>query len=342
MVDFLNAWLIGGGLVVGLIFGVIVQRQRFCMVAAVGNLVLMRDWRHIQAFLAAFAVAIAGTQWLEASRLVPVAESAYRVASVDWLGAGAGGLMFGFGATLAGGCAARTLVRAAEGSYGAWIALVMFSLAAAVTQFGALSEARMALSNLSAHALSANDSSLAVVLGISPVVAGAVAAIACMGTLMVVGRGAHDRRLIMGGATIGALVVAAWWITGNLARDEFTLVRPSSLNISGPLARITYYLAGDGLTGLGFGIAFVIGIAAGSTASALLGGTFRWQAPDARYIPNYLVGGALMGVGSITAGGCNIGQGLSGVSTLAIGSLIAAGAIFSGAVLGVKWLERKT
>ena len=200
----------------------------------------------------------------------------------------------------------------------------------------------MALSNLSAHALSANDSSLAVVLGISPVVAGAVAAIACMGTLMVVGRGAHDRRLIMGGATIGALVVAAWWITGNLARDEFTLVRPSSLNISGPLARITYYLAGDGLTGLGFGIAFVIGIAAGSTASALLGGTFRWQAPDARYIPNYLVGGALMGVGSITAGGCNIGQGLSGVSTLAIGSLIAAGAIFSGAVLGVKWLERKT
>ena len=73
MVDFLNAWLIGGGLVVGLIFGVIVQRQRFCMVAAVGNLVLMRDWRHIQAFLAAFAVAIAGTQWLEASRLVLVA-----------------------------------------------------------------------------------------------------------------------------------------------------------------------------------------------------------------------------------------------------------------------------
>jgi hypothetical protein len=342
MDDFYNGWLIGGGLVVGLIFGAIVQRQRFCMVAAVGNLVLMRDWRHIQAFLAAFAVAIAGTQWLEASGLVPVAESAYRAARIDWLGAGAGGLMFGFGATLAGGCAARTLVRAAEGSYGAWLALIMFTLAAAVTQFGALSTMRMTLSDLSAYALSTRDSSLAVVLGVSPVVAGVMALVVCLGILMVVGRGAHDRRLIMGGAAIGALVVAAWWVTGNLARDEFTLVQPSALIISGPLARIAYFLTSDSRPGLGFGLAFVIGTMAGGTASALLGGTFRWQAPDARYIPNYLVGGALMGVGSITAGGCNIGQGLSGVSTLAIGSLVAAGAIFSGAVLGVKWLERKT
>ncbi len=342
MDDFLNGWLIGGGFIIGLVFGAIVQRQRFCMVAAIGNLVLMRDWRHIQAFLAALAVAIAGTQWLEASGLVPVAESAYRGARVDWLGAGAGGLMFGFGATLAGGCAARTLVRAAEGSYGAWIALLTFALAAAVTQFGALSTTRMALSDLSAYTPGAADSSLAVALGVSPAVAGAIAAVVCAGMLIAVGRGRHDRGLIMGGAAIGALVVAAWWVTGNLARDEFTIVQPSALNISGPLARMAYYLTSDGRTGLGFGIAFVIGTAAGGAASALLGGTFRWQAPDGRYLPNYLAGGALMGVGAIMAGGCNIGQGLSGVSTLAIGSLVAAGAIFSGAVLGVKWLERKT
>ena len=83
MDDILNGWLIGGGFVVGLVFGAIAQRQRFCMVAAVANLVMMRDWRQAHAFLAAFAVAIAGTQGLEASGLVPVAESAYRVARVD-------------------------------------------------------------------------------------------------------------------------------------------------------------------------------------------------------------------------------------------------------------------
>ena len=342
MDDILNGWLIGGGFVVGLVFGAIAQRQRFCMVAAVANLVMMRAWRQAHAFLAAFAVAIAGTQGLEASGLVPVAESAYRVARVDWLGAGAGGLIFGFGAALAGGCAARTLVRAAEGSYGAWIALLMFALTAAVTQFGMLSTARMTLSDVSAYTLNADDSSLAALAGIPPAVAGVIAAFVCLGALMLVGRGAHNRRLILGGAAIGALVVSAWWVTGHLARDEFTIVRPSALNISGPLARITYVLTTDGRAGLGFGIAFVIGTLAGSAASALVGGTFRWQVPDARFIPNYLTGGALMGIGSITAGGCNIGQGLSGVSSLAIGSLIAAGAIFFGAVLGVKWLERKT
>ena len=335
-------WLHGGGFLVGLAFGAIVQRQRFCMVAAVGNFVIMRDWRHIHAFLAAFAVAIAGTLWLEAGGFVRVAESVYRSPSFDWLGASAGGLLFGFGATLAGGCAARTLVRAAEGSLGAWIALLTFALAAAITQFGILSTPRMTISDLTAVTLSSGDSSLATLLGISPGVAGILAAIACIGMLTTVGRGTHDRHLIAGGAMIGALVVAAWWITGNLARDEFSVVPPSALNISGPLARMMHYpMAGNG-TEIGFGIPFVLGTTAGAAASALLRGTFGWQAPEARYIPNYLVGGAMMGVGAITAGGCNIGQGLSGVSTLAAGSLIAASAIFAGAILGVKWLERRT
>lgn len=341
MGDEWSLWLTGGGFLIGLIFGAIVQRQRFCLVAAVGNLILMRDWRHAHAFLAAFAVAIAGTQWLEASGMVTVAESAYRQASVDWLGASAGGLLFGFGATLAGGCAARTLVRAAEGSFGAWIALLTFALFAAIAQFGILSTARATLAGLSAVVVSAGDSSLPLLLGISPAVAGMLAVIICLGALMIVGRGAHQRNMIAGGAAIGALVVAAWWITGNLARDGFTVSQPSALNISGPLARLMYYLVTGSSADPGFGVSFVIGTAAGATLSALLSGTFRWQAPEARYIPNYLVGGAFMGLGAITAGGCNIGQGLSGVSTLAMGSLLAAVAIFTGAILGVKWLERR-
>jgi hypothetical protein len=336
-----SLWLQGGGLVTGLIFGAIVQRQRFCMVAAIGNLVLMRDWRHVHAFLAAFAVAIAGTQWLEAGALVPVAESAYRQARFDWLGATVGGLVFGFGATLAGGCAARLLVRSAEGSFGAWIALFAFAVTAAVTQFGALAGAREHLANLSAISLSTGDSSLAVLLHIPPGVAGIIVAILCVIWLVIAGRGAHDRRLIIGGAAVGALVVLAWWVTGNLARDEFTRLPPSALNISGPLARITHALVTGNSFGAGFGIPFVLGTAAGALTSAFVTGTLRWQLPEARFIPYQLTGGAMMGLGAALAGGCNIGQGLSGVSTLSVGSFAAASAIFAGAVLGVKWLERQ-
>jgi len=336
-----NPWLPGGGLIVGLAFGAIVQRQRFCMVAAIGNLLLMRDWRHVQAFLAALAVAIAGTQWLEASALVPVAESAYRIGRFDWLGATSGGLLFGFGAVLAGGCAARTLVRAAEGGLGAWVALIAFAAAATVTQYGTLADFRLRLADWSALALNGGDSSIAALLNISPWLAGAVAAAVCTAVIGITWRGSHDRRLIGGGAAIGGLVVIAWWLTGSLAQDAFAPTQPSALAISGPVARVTHYLITGGTLGSGFGIPFVAGTALGASISALVSGTFRWQRPQTRAIPNYLAGGLLMGFGAMVAGGCNIGQGLSGVSTLAAGSLLAAGAIFAGAVLGVKWLEHR-
>ena len=336
-----NPWLLGGGLIIGLAFGVIVQRQRFCMVAAVGNLLLMRDWRHVQAFLAALAVAIAGTQWLEAGALVPVAESAYRTGRFDWVGASAGGLLFGFGAVLAGGCAARTLVRAAEGSLGAALTLIAFAAAAAAAQYGTLADWRQRLADVSAITVGRGDSSVAALLNISPWVTGAAAATLCTAVIGITWRGSHDRRLIGGGAAIGGLVVIAWWLTGSLAQDAFAPSRPSALAISGPLARVAHYLITDGTLSPGFGIPFVAGTALGSAISALITGTFRWQRPRTRAIPDYLAGGVLMGFGAMVAGGCNIGQGLSGVSTLAAGSLLAAGAIFAGAVLGVKWLERR-
>jgi uncharacterized protein len=52
---------------------------------------------------------------------------------------------------------------------------------------------------------------------------------------------------------------------------------------------------------------------------------------------NHLVGGALMGVGGVTALGCTIGQGISGVSTLSLGSFLALASIIGGAVLALRY-----
>ena len=137
----LNVWLVAGGLIVGAIFGIIIQRFRFCMVAATGNFVLIKDNRQVLAFVAALLVAISGTQILEFTDTVAIADSSYRNSQLDWFGASLGGLIFGIGAVFAGGCATRTLIRSAEGSTQALIALVAFMLFAAFTQFGFLESA---------------------------------------------------------------------------------------------------------------------------------------------------------------------------------------------------------
>jgi hypothetical protein len=86
---------------------------------------------------------------------------------------------------------------------------------------------------------------------------------------------------------------------------------------------------------------FVAGILAGAFLMALKSGLFKISVQDKTVLLRASLGGLMMGVGAMLAGGCNIGQGLSGVSTLSVESILAAIFIFMGAALGVKWLEGK-
>ena len=133
MRDIIIPWGAGGGLTLGLLFGVLAQRSRFCVVAALSNLWLMHDRRHINAWLSALAVALLGTTALERLDLVSIADSSYRRPSVDRPALLGGGLVLGYGAILAGGCATRTLIRVREGNLGALITLLTFALAGMAT-----------------------------------------------------------------------------------------------------------------------------------------------------------------------------------------------------------------
>ncbi|MFO7603469.1 MAG: YeeE/YedE thiosulfate transporter family protein, partial [Gammaproteobacteria bacterium] len=175
----MNTWLIGGGAITGVIFGVLLQRFRFCMVAAVSNWILIKDRRQVGVFVAALLVAIAGTQYLEISGWVDISQASYRNAQLDWLGVILGGLLFGVGATLAGGCATRTVVRFAEGNMQSLIALFSFMFFAAITQFGWLEGARLGMTRATAVNLK-TDAGLASMLSISPTL---VATVVVLGLL---------------------------------------------------------------------------------------------------------------------------------------------------------------
>jgi len=87
-----------------------------------------------------------------------------------------------------------------------------------------------------------------------------------------------------------------------------------------------------------FGIAGVLGMLAGSAAYAVASKTFRWEGfGSVEDVANHIVGGVLMGFGGVTALGCTIGQGLTGISTLAVGSIITFAAIIAGCVAAVRY-----
>ena len=89
---------------------------------------------------------------------------------------------------------------------------------------------------------------------------------------------------------------------------------------------------------LTLGVVSTLGVMAGSWLMAMATRTFRWEGfRGVEDTANHLVGALLMGVGGVTAMGCTIGQGLSGLSTLAVGSVLALAAIMAGAVLGLRW-----
>ncbi len=341
MEEELNFWLIGGGAIIGLLFGAVVQRSRFCLVAAVSNLVLVKDHSHLHAYMAALAVAILGTAVLEQGGWVAIADSAYRAPSLNWSGALLGGLVFGFGAMLAGGCATRTVVRVAEGNLGALVALLGFAGGAMATLYGVLGPTRGWLMTNTATPLAGGDGSLAVLLGAPQwLVAGAAVGL-CLAVILLLGEPRKGIGMILAGVLIGLLITAGWWTTGYLALDEFTETRPTSVSISGPVARAGLYVVTSQSTGAYFGLALIVGILAGGLLMALAYRRFHWVPPDGSRVGAYLTGGILMGVGAILAGGCNIGNGLTGASTISLHSLMAFAAIVVGMRAGLWWLQRQ-
>ena len=160
-----------------------------------------------------------------------------------------------------------------------------------------------------------------------------------------------SRVQVVAGVILGALVVAGWFVSGHLGHGEnpetletvyfATNTRTiESLSFIAPLAFSLELLMlwTDASLHFTFGIASVAGVVAGSAAHALASKTFRWEGfASVQDLRSQLAGAVLMGFGGVTALGCTIGQGMSGLSTLAIGSFIATGAIVAGSVATLKY-----
>lgn len=341
MNESLPTVLAAGALLIGLAFGFLAQRSRFCMVAALSNWVLIRDYRQAHAYLAALGIALLGTGLLEWGDWVAIGESSYRSARLDWVGLLLGGLVFGVGAMLAGGCVTRTLIRTAEGNLGALVTLLALVFVAMAALFGLVEPVRGWLVEQSALHLGEGRSALAGWLAVSPALLAIVGFTLCLALVLRVGDWRDHRGMVAFGSLIGMTVVAGWWLTGYLTLDEFEPTQPTSVSVVGPLTRGATYVTLGQTTGSLFGLFLIAGIFAGALLGAIASGSFRWSRPDPSRLGIYLIGGALMGLGAIMAGGCNVGQGLTGLATLSVQSIVATTAIILGMLIGLWWLQRE-
>jgi uncharacterized protein len=340
------------------VFGAIAQRTHFCTMGAVADIVNIGDWSRMRMWALAIGVAVIGFNTMVAAGWLDAGKTIYAAPRLAWLSAAVGGLLFGFGMVLASGCGSKTLVRIGGGNLKSVVVFVVLGLAAFATLKGITGVARVATVDRVAIELAGGQDLPSIVsraFGVGKAWAAHGLSVLIGGGLIVwvlarrEGRGAD---VLLGGLGIGAVIVAMWWVSGRLgyvAEDPNTLQeafvatnsqRMESLSFVAPVAYTIDWLLffSDKSKVLTLGIVSTVGVVLGSAAVALATKSFRWEGfANAEDTANHLVGAVLMGVGGVTALGCTVGQGLSGVSTLALGSFIALAGIVGGAVLALRW-----
>ena len=348
MANFSNlaTLVVWGGFALAFIFGFVANKTNFCTMGAVSDIVNMGSWVRMRMWLLAIAVAIAGSGLLQFTGLV------------DFVG----GLLFGIGMTLASGCGSKTLIRVGTGNLKSFIVMLVLGISAYMTLKGLFAPLRvygldMMNIDFAKYGVAHQDlPSLFAAWGLGQrkiltLICGFVIYAAL---LLFVFKDREFRKEInsmLGGIIIGLLVVAGWYLSGHLGYGEnpdtlemtyfgtntrsaesFTFVAPIAYSLE------LLMLWTDKSRLFTFGVAATIGVILGSFAYALIGKTFRWESfASADDLRNHIIGGVLMGFGGVCAMGCTIGQGITGLSTLALGSFITFAAIIAGSAATMRY-----
>ncbi|MCE9665745.1 YeeE/YedE family protein [Halomonas sp. M5N1S17] len=326
--------VVWSAVLIGLVFGATGQATGFCLMRGLANRWTLGDSRKLRSYALAMAVALLGSQALAMAGLVSLEDSLYANPAPSWLAIPLGGALFGYGMALANGCGARALVLLGSGNLRSFVVLTCLGLAAYMALSGVLAPLRIWLEGMTTLALPTHD------------LPGAIGAPAWLMALVLGGAllawvfsNAAFRASPgdwLGGLIIGLLVPAGWYATGVLGHDDFEPVRLASLTFIAPIGESLQYLMLSTGTRLGFGVSVVGGVIMGALAMALLRRDFTLRAFDGPgQMLRSMAGGTLMGIGGVMALGCSIGQGLSGLSTLALTAFAALAGIVAGARLGI-------
>lgn len=356
------------GLLGGVGIGLVAQKTGFCTRGAISDVVYDGDTGRLKAWFVAIAVVLIGAQTLDAMTvtvtddfgeavtrpIVNLADSIYRTSSLAWLSYFIGGTLFGIGMSLGTGCGNKILLRFGAGNLRALVVFMVMAITAAATLWGflgvhvriplesaAVELGQYGIDSQAAHVVLAHwlgMSAETLRWGLTALIGGGLIVYAFLSPEF---RSRPDN--VISGFLIGLFVVFGWWVTGYygvvnadpLGGIDPTM--PASYTFTAPLGESLRYLMLTSAYSVNFGIAAVVGVILGAFLWSVFSRSFRWEYfTSLRDMANHVIGGALMGLGGVLALGCTFGQGITGISTLSLGSFIALAGIFFGSILTMK------
>ncbi len=342
------------------LLGAVMQKTGFCSMGAVSDIFIMSSWDRLKQWFLAIGVAIIGFALMSYLGFIDPLKSIYTGTKFLWLSTLVGSTLFGFGMVLASGCGSKTLVRIGGGNLKSIIVFMVLGLSAYMTMKGFLGLIR--INTLDSVYIALNTpqdlpSILSPMTGIARnnlhLVLGLLIGFAFIAYALV-NKVFWTAENLFAGLFVGLAICAIWWVSGSLgfvAEDPNTLEEVFLTTNSGRMESLSFVapyaytldllmLYSDTSKVMSLGIVAVIGMISGAACSALLTKTFRWESfRNSEDTANHLVGATLMGFGGVTALGCTVGQGLSGISTLAIGSFLALPGFIFGAYLALRYLQ---
>jgi uncharacterized membrane protein YedE/YeeE len=334
--------LAAGGAVIGTLFGFFAQRSRFCLRAAVIEFWHRRFGEKLSVWLLSFATAVVTVQLLLLSHNLDIS-AARQIASRGSLsGALIGGLLFGAGMIMTRGCASRLLVLSANGNLRALLSGLIFAVTAQASLSGALSPLRETISNWRTVEGGASRDILAL-LGVGPW-GGLIAGLVWLAAAFYFSWRSPKRNAWMwiGGIGAGLMVAAAWWFSFIVSTASFEAVQLQGLTFSGPSAEWLMRVLSSPAPAMGFNFGLLPGVFAGSFIGAWLGRELKLEGfKDGYSMTRYIAGAVLMGFGSMLAGGCAVGAGMTGGAIFALTAWVTLLGMWGGAGLMDRILDNQ-
>jgi uncharacterized membrane protein YedE/YeeE len=341
----------GTAILLGLALGFILQKGRFCLNSAFRDIIFVNDLTLVRSYLLALVVAIIGSNLMEDLGLLQVInpdtgaleattlmrQSFVPVANIF------GGFLFGIGIVLAGGCASGIVYRIGEGQLSAMVAILGFFFGAVMTADGLLSPVNNYLKSFQVEINGSSNPALWDLFGGGPVLKWLTIVIFSVGALTFVFAGKpHFKSKSKGfasgttGLLIGGLTIASWWVSSYFGgaprgmavsgpvREFFNVLLTKSTHSSFPEYSFLGIFRGS------WGMFFILSVPFGAWLSAVALKEFKWKIPPATEFLTVFFGSILMGIGAVIAGGCNLGHGVTGMSAMAVSSLVAIISIILG------------